>query len=160
MGLVAPQHVGSSRTRVQTRVPCIGRWILTHFAPREAPLGFSLFEVFDYFLNFSSYNSVQIFYFFFLFLLNFIFLYSRFLLVIHFIHISVYMSIPISHFITPPPPPLPLSSLGVHTFVLYICVSISVLQTIFLYHFSRFHIYVLIYNIFLFLTYFTLYDSL
>ena len=29
-----------------------------------------------------------------------------FLLVIHFIHISVYMSIPISQFITPPPPPL------------------------------------------------------
>ena len=28
-----------------------------------------------------------------------------FLLVIHFIHISVYMSIPISQFITPPPPP-------------------------------------------------------
>ena len=34
----------------------------------------------------------------------FIFLYSRFLLVIYFIHISVYMSIPISQFI----PPLPL----------------------------------------------------
>ena len=33
------------------------------------------------------------------------FLYSRFLLVIRFIHISVYMSIPISQFITPPPPP-------------------------------------------------------
>ena len=42
---------------------------------------------------------------FFLEFLNFIyFLYSR-LLVIHFIHISVYMSIPISQFITPPPPP-------------------------------------------------------
>ena len=39
--------------------------------------------------------------------LNFIliiFLYSRFLLVIYFIHISVYMSIPISQFITTPPP--------------------------------------------------------
>ena len=35
----------------------------------------------------------------------FIFLYSRFLLVIHFIHISVYMSIPISQFFTRPPPP-------------------------------------------------------
>ena len=35
----------------------------------------------------------------------FIFLYGRFLLVIHFIHISVYMSTPISQFITPPPPP-------------------------------------------------------
>ena len=68
--------------------------------------------------------------FFFNFIL-FIFLYSRFLLVIHFIHISVYMSIPISQFIPPPPPttPLPLSPLGVHTFFLYICVSISALQT-------------------------------
>ena len=37
----------------------------------------------------------------------FIVLYSRFLLVIHFIHISVFMSIPISQFITPPPPPAP-----------------------------------------------------
>ena len=53
---------------------------------------------------------------------------SRFLLVIHFIHISVYISIPISQFI-PPPPHLPLPPLGVHTFVFYICVSISALQT-------------------------------
>ena len=30
MGLVASQHVGSSRTRDQTSVPCIGRWILYH----------------------------------------------------------------------------------------------------------------------------------
>ena len=54
-------------------------------------------------------------------------LYSRFSLVIYFIHIShisVYMSIPISQFIPPP-----LSPLGVHMFVLYICVSISALQT-------------------------------
>ena len=41
----------------------------------------------------------------FFFWILFIFLYSRFLLVIHFIHISVYMSIPISQFIPPPPPP-------------------------------------------------------
>ena len=38
-----------------------------------------------------------------------------YLLLIYFIHISVYMSIPISQFIPPPPPPL-LSLLGVHTF--------------------------------------------
>ena len=55
-----------------------------------------------------------------------IFLYNRFLLVIHFIHISVYMPIPISQFIPTPTPPL--SPLGVHTCVLYICVSISALQ--------------------------------
>ena len=56
------------------------------------------------------------------------FLYGRFLLVIHFMHINVYMSIPISQVNTPPHPP-PLSPLGVHTFVLYISVSISALQT-------------------------------
>ena len=37
MGLVAPQHVGSSRARARTRVPCIGRRILNHCATREAP---------------------------------------------------------------------------------------------------------------------------
>ena len=73
---------------------------------------------------------------------------SRFLLVIHFIHIIVYMSIPISQFITPPPPTRrhcfpPLVS----TFVLYICVSISALQTGSSVPFSRFHISVLIYDI-------------
>ena len=45
-------------------------------------------------------------------------LYSRFLLVIYFIHISVYMSIPVSQFIPPPH----FSHLGVYTFVLYICI--------------------------------------
>ena len=37
-GLVAPRHVGSSRTRAQTRVPCIGGRILNHCATREAPI--------------------------------------------------------------------------------------------------------------------------
>ena len=37
-GPVAPQHVGSSRTRAQTLVPCIGRWILNHCTTREAPV--------------------------------------------------------------------------------------------------------------------------
>ena len=36
-GLVAPWHVGSSRTRARTRVPCIGRQILNHCATREVP---------------------------------------------------------------------------------------------------------------------------
>ena len=31
-GLVAPRHVGSSRTRARTRVPCLGRRILNHCA--------------------------------------------------------------------------------------------------------------------------------
>ena len=35
-GLVAPRHVGSSQTRAQTRVPCIGRQTLNHCATREA----------------------------------------------------------------------------------------------------------------------------
>ena len=36
-GLVAPRHVGSSRTRDRTHVPCIGRRILNHCAAREVP---------------------------------------------------------------------------------------------------------------------------
>ena len=36
-GLVALWHVGSSRTRARTHVPCIGRWILNHCATREVP---------------------------------------------------------------------------------------------------------------------------
>ena len=35
--LVVSRHVGSSQTRAQTRVPCIGRQILNHGATREAP---------------------------------------------------------------------------------------------------------------------------
>ena len=35
MGLVASRHVGSSRTRARTRVPCIGRRIPNHCATRE-----------------------------------------------------------------------------------------------------------------------------
>ena len=35
-GLVAPWHVGSSRTRAQTHVPCLDRWILNHCTTREA----------------------------------------------------------------------------------------------------------------------------
>ena len=33
--VVAPRHVGSSRARDRTRVPCIGRRILNHCATRE-----------------------------------------------------------------------------------------------------------------------------
>ena len=35
-GPAAPRHVGSSQTRAQTRVPCIGRQTLNHCATREA----------------------------------------------------------------------------------------------------------------------------
>ena len=50
------------------------------------------------------YIAAILFYFEFLNFILFIFLNSR-LLVIYFIHISAYMSNPISHFIPPPPPP-------------------------------------------------------
>ena len=36
-GLVAMKHVASSPIRDGTRVSCIGRWILYHWATREAP---------------------------------------------------------------------------------------------------------------------------
>ena len=38
MGSVAPQHVGSSQTRNQTRVPCNGRQILIRCTTREVHL--------------------------------------------------------------------------------------------------------------------------
>ena len=37
-GLVALQQVESSRTKDRTRVPCIGRWNLNHWTPREVLL--------------------------------------------------------------------------------------------------------------------------
>ena len=45
-GLVAPRHVGSSQTRAQTRVPCIGRRILNHCATKGAQ---SILNLFIYF---------------------------------------------------------------------------------------------------------------
>ena len=36
-GFVAPRHVGSSQTRAQTHVPCIGRRTPNHCATREVP---------------------------------------------------------------------------------------------------------------------------
>ena len=48
MGLVAPWHVGSSRTRARTHVPCIGRRILTHCATREALFQFLKINLFIY----------------------------------------------------------------------------------------------------------------
>ena len=41
--LVAPRDVVSSQTREQTRVQCIGRWILYHWTTREVPL--SVFQL-------------------------------------------------------------------------------------------------------------------
>ena len=36
-GLIVPRHVGSSQTRDQIRVSCIGRWTLYDWVTREAP---------------------------------------------------------------------------------------------------------------------------
>ena len=36
MGLGAPWHMGPSQIRHQTHASCIGKWILYHWAPREA----------------------------------------------------------------------------------------------------------------------------
>ena len=55
MGLVALQHVGSSQTRDQTRVPCIGRWILNHCATREVLNVY----IFKQGLKFLFFNSVS-----------------------------------------------------------------------------------------------------
>ena len=87
----------------------------------------------------------------FYFFLNFwilfnLFFISRFLLVIRLIHISVYMWIPISKFITPAPAPVTFPPWCPYLF----STSVSLLlpcKLVHLYHFSSFHIYALIYNI-------------
>ena len=77
----------------------------------------------------------------------FIFLYSRFLLVINFIHISVSMSIPISQFIPPPHPhPRFPPLVSIHLFSTSVSLFLSC-KLVHLYHFSRSHIYALIYDI-------------
>ena len=100
-----------------------------------------------------KYKKPHIFFFFFFFAVFsvafffniFYFLYSRFLSVIYLIHISVYLSIPISQLIPLPCPCfLPLVSICLFS------TSVSLFlpcKPVHLYHFFRFHIYVLIYNI-------------
>ena len=68
-----------------------------------------------------------------LFFFNLFFLYSRFSLVIHFIHVSVCMSIPISQFIPPPPlsPPWCPYVWSLHL-CLYFCPANQFICTIFL----------------------------
>ena len=72
-----------------------------------------------------------------------------FLLVIYFIHISVYMSFPISQFI-PPPPPHPPATIPPLVSIRLFSISVSLFlpcKPVHLYRFSRFHIYALIYDI-------------
>ena len=45
-GLAAPKHVGSSQTRDQTCVPCVGRGILSHWTTKEA--FFKFLKIFDH----------------------------------------------------------------------------------------------------------------
>ena len=80
--------------------------------------------------------------------IEFYFIYSRFLLVIHFIHISVYMSNPVSQFIPPPPPAPPHFPLLVPIRLFSTPVFLFLpSKPVHLYHFSIFHIYALIYDI-------------
>ena len=69
--------------------------------------------------------------------------YSRFPLAV--LHGSAHPPIPVSLFIHPPPPRLPSLSI-----VLYICISVPALQIDSSYCFSRFHIYVMIFDFFFF----------
>ena len=87
------------------------------------------YNLFSFFLNF----------------ILFILLYSRFLLVSHFIYISVYMSIPIHHTNTTATrrfPPL----LSIRLFATSVSLFLPC-KPVHLYPFSRFHIYALIYDI-------------
>ena len=105
----------------------VGAWyILRNGRIREPLIAFSFFE----FLN----------------CILFIFLYSRFLFVIHFIHISVYTCRSQSPNSSPPHPHhfLPLVSIR------FFSTSVSRFlpcKLVHLYHFSRFHIYAVIYDI-------------
>ena len=45
LGFIAPLLVGSSRTRDQTHLSCIGRWILNHWATREVLKIFLIFNI-------------------------------------------------------------------------------------------------------------------
>ena len=85
----------------------------------------------------------------FIFKFNFIyFLYSRFLLGIYFLHISVYMSTPFSHSSHHhhhPPPHFP-TLVSIHLFSTSVCLFMPC-KLVHLQHFSRFHIYALIYDI-------------
>ena len=60
MGLDAPRHVGSSWTRAQTHVPCIGRQILNHCATREVLFFYSFYCFLKFFQRILLYYLVFI----------------------------------------------------------------------------------------------------
>ena len=50
MGLVAPWHVGSPWAGERTSVPRVAKWILNHWATREAPTDDYFFKKCDWFI--------------------------------------------------------------------------------------------------------------
>ena len=59
-GLAAPRHVGSSRTRARTRVPCTGRQTPNHCATREAR-DFFFYNIFFFLILFIIYLFIYLF---------------------------------------------------------------------------------------------------
>ena len=96
---------------------------------------------------FLSLHAVVLFFFSWIFhFILFIFLETGFLLVIYFIHITVCMSISITQFIPPPPPCHFPRLVSICLFSTSVSLFLSC-RSFHLYHFSRFHIYVLINDI-------------
>ena len=107
-----PSHTAHQRHTSHTQhTPLIPR---THTTDTHIPHAYTTCTHTPHACTPLSHTTLFIFEFYFIYFLN-----NRFS-VVYFIHISVYMSIPISQFI--PPSPTSLSPLGVHTFVLYICL--------------------------------------
>ena len=121
--------IKKSSNKQKPRTKWFHWWILSD-------IYFILFVLFIYFCS-SSWVTCRL-------IIKFIFLYSRFLLVIHFVHISVCMSIPTAQFITPPhrsfPPLVSICPFSTSVSQLLPCKAAH------LYHFSRFHIHALIYD--------------
>ena len=60
MGLVAPQHVGSSRARDWTHVSCIFREILNHWTTREVPFACFWTLISHHSANSASYRTLSV----------------------------------------------------------------------------------------------------
>ena len=105
-------HAGSSSLiRDWTQAPCIGSVESYPVDHQGSPQHIVLF-LFCFIFVFVFFEFYFIY-----------FLYGRFLLVIHFIHISVYMSIPISQFITPPPAPATFPPWCPYVCSLHLCLN-------------------------------------
>ena len=134
---------------------------ISHFSP-FASLWINIFKFLI--ISSSAVSSLLLIVFstFFCFVLNFIlFFYTAGSYQLSILYILVYICQSQSPNSSHPPPPHHSPRL---VSIRLFCTSVSLFlprKLVHLYHFSRFHIYVLIYDfLFLFLTYFTLYDSL